>query len=124
MEAPSVTWQFALPPVPRGDVILHAAFPHPPLKRLVRFKCGPDSVMRADDLADALSRYFEPRGYQRDRGHLCLAGPLSVAARELNGPDGIMSPVLGGAVSCCRLLRFRQRRTACPYCSKGSNGGW
>ena len=28
-----------------GDVILHAAFPHPPLKRLVRFECGPDSLM-------------------------------------------------------------------------------
>ena len=26
-----------------GDVILHAAFPHPLLKRLVRFERGPDS---------------------------------------------------------------------------------
>ena len=31
------------------DVILDAAVAHPLLKRLVRFECGPDSVMRADD---------------------------------------------------------------------------
>jgi len=52
-----------------GDVILHAAFPHPPLKRLVRLECGPDSLMRADDRADTLSRYLEPRVYQRNRAH-------------------------------------------------------
>ena len=50
----------------RGDVILHAAFPHPLLKRLIRFKCGLDRVMRTDDRTDALSRYFEPRVYQRN----------------------------------------------------------
>jgi hypothetical protein len=27
----------------RGDVILHAAFPHPLFKRLIRFERGPDS---------------------------------------------------------------------------------
>jgi hypothetical protein len=59
----------------RGDVILHAAFSHPLLKCLVRFECGPDSVMRADDRADALSRYFEPRVYQRNRANLCLPCP-------------------------------------------------
>ncbi len=59
----------------RGDVILHAAFPHPLLKRLVRFECGPGSLMRADDRADTLSRYFEPHVYQRNRAHLCLPGP-------------------------------------------------
>jgi hypothetical protein len=31
---------------------------HPLLKRLVRFERGPDSLMRADDRADALSRNF------------------------------------------------------------------
>jgi hypothetical protein len=59
----------------RGDVILHAAFPHPLLKRLIRFERGPDSLMRTDDRADVLSRYFEPRVYQRNRAHLCLPGP-------------------------------------------------
>jgi len=43
----------------RGDVILHAAFPHPLLKRLIRFERGPDSLMRTNDRADALSRYNE-----------------------------------------------------------------
>jgi hypothetical protein len=66
----------------RGDVILHAAFLHPLLKCFIRFECGPDSVMRADDRADAFSQYFEPRVYQRNRAHLCLPGPLSVEARE------------------------------------------
>ena len=54
----------------RGDVILHAAFPHPLLKCLIRFERGPDSLMRTDDRADALSRYFEPRVYQRNRAGL------------------------------------------------------
>ena len=53
----------------RGDVIFYAAFPHPPLKRLIRFECGPDRLMRADDRTDTLSRYFEPRVYQRNRAH-------------------------------------------------------
>ena len=60
----------------RGDVILHAAFPYPLLKRLIRFKCGLDRVMRTDDRTDALFRYFEPRVYQRNRAHklqLCKA---------------------------------------------------
>ena len=57
-----------------GDVILHAAFPHPPLERLVRLECGPDSLMRADDRVDTLSRYLEPRVYQRNRAHLCVLG--------------------------------------------------
>ena len=71
-----------------GDVILHAAVAHPLLKRLVRFECGPDSVMRADNRADALSRYLEPRVYQRNRAHLCLIGPpLSIAKQNINGPD-------------------------------------
>ena len=61
----------------RGDVILYAAFSHPLLKRLARFECGPDSVMRADDRADALSRYFEPRVYQRNPARLCLPGPVN-----------------------------------------------
>ena len=52
------------------DVVLYAAFPHPLLKRLVRFECGPDSLMRTDDRTDALSRYFEPRIYQRDHAHV------------------------------------------------------
>ena len=39
----------------RGVVIVHAAVAHPLLKHLVRFECGPDSLMRADDCADALS---------------------------------------------------------------------
>jgi len=58
-----------------GDVILHAAVAHPLLKRLVRLNAAPDSLMRADDRADALSRYFEPRVYQRRerRKTLCLA---------------------------------------------------
>ena len=60
----------------RGDVILHAAFPHPLLKCLIRFERGPDSLMRTDDRSDALSRYFEPRVYQRNRAHLCLPGPV------------------------------------------------
>jgi hypothetical protein len=60
----------------RGDVILRAAFPHPLLKRLIRFERGPDSLMRTDDRADALSRYFEPRVYQRNRAHLSLPGPV------------------------------------------------
>jgi hypothetical protein len=59
-----------------GDVILHAAVAHPLLKRLVRFECGPNSVMRADDRADALSRYLEPRVYQRNRAHLFAQPPL------------------------------------------------
>jgi hypothetical protein len=35
----------------RGDVLLYAAFPHPLLKRLVRFECGPDSLMRTDEIS-------------------------------------------------------------------------
>ena len=58
-----------------GDVILHAAFPHSLLKRLIRFECGRDRLMRTDDRTDALSRYFEPRVYQRNRAHLCLLEP-------------------------------------------------
>ena len=42
-----------------GDMILHAAFPHPLLKRLIRFERGPDSLMRTNDRADALSRHNE-----------------------------------------------------------------
>jgi hypothetical protein len=68
----------------RGDVILHAAVARSLLKHLVRFECGPDSVMRADDRADALSRYFESRVYQRNRAHLCLSDPLSVASQNIN----------------------------------------
>ena len=45
----------------RGNVILHAAFPHPLLKHLIRFECGLDRLMRTDDRTDALFRYFEPR---------------------------------------------------------------
>jgi hypothetical protein len=63
----------------RGDVILHAAFPHPLLKRLIRCKCGLDRLMRTDDRTDALFRYFEPRVYQRNRAHkfqLCKASLL------------------------------------------------
>jgi hypothetical protein len=66
----------------RGDVILHAAFPHPLLKCLIRFERGPDSVMRTEDRADALSRYFEPRVYQRNPAHLCLLGPPSSVANS------------------------------------------
>jgi len=58
----------------RGDV-LHAAFPHPLLKCLIRFERGPDSLMRTDDRADALSRYFEPLVYQRNRGSFVFARP-------------------------------------------------
>jgi hypothetical protein len=76
----------------RGDVILYAAFPHPLLKRLVRFECGPDSLMRTDDRTDALSRYFEPRVYQRNRAHLCLPGPryspLARADTEASAENG------------------------------------
>ena len=43
----------------RGDMILYAAFPHPLLKRLVRFECGPDSLMRTDDCTDAFSRFTD-----------------------------------------------------------------
>ena len=68
----------------RGDVILHAAFPHPLLKHLIRFECGLDRLMRTDDRTDALFRYFEPRVYQRNRAHkvqLCKAS-LLVNQRE------------------------------------------
>jgi hypothetical protein len=41
----------------RGDVILHAAFLHPLLKRLIRFKRGPSSLMRTNNRADAPSQY-------------------------------------------------------------------
>ena len=36
----------------RWDMVLHAAFPHPLLRCLVRFECGPDSLMRTDDRAE------------------------------------------------------------------------
>jgi hypothetical protein len=42
----------------RGDVILHAAFPHPLLKHLIRFECGLDRLMCTDDRTDALFRLF------------------------------------------------------------------
>ena len=84
-----------------GDVILDAAVAHPLLKRLVRFECGPDSVMRADDRAEALSRYLEPRVYQRNRAHLCSPGPrysprpgADVEASAENGP---IRQLVGGA---------------------------
>ena len=67
-----------------GDVILHALFSHPLLKCLIRFKRGPDSLMCTDDRADALSRYFEPRFYQRNRAHLCLPGPCGLWAKIAN----------------------------------------
>jgi hypothetical protein len=41
----------------RGDVIIHAAFPHPLLKHLIRFECGLDRLMRTDDRTDALFRF-------------------------------------------------------------------
>ena len=65
-------------------MIHHAAFPHPLLKRLIRFECGLDGLMRTDDRADALFRYLEPRVYQRNRAHkfqLCKAS-LLVNQRE------------------------------------------
>jgi hypothetical protein len=49
--------------------------------------------MRADDRAEALSRYLEPRVYQRNRAHLCSPGPrysprpgADVEASAENGP--------------------------------------
>jgi hypothetical protein len=46
------------------------------LHHLVRFEHSPDSLMRTDDRADALSRYCESSVYQRNRAHLCLLGPV------------------------------------------------
>jgi hypothetical protein len=43
----------------RADVKLYSAGSHPALKCLVRFECGRDSAMRADDRAYTLSQYFE-----------------------------------------------------------------
>src|SRR5258708_39972589 len=85
----------------RGDVILHAAFPHPLLKCLIRFERGPDSLalVRTDDRADALSRYFEPRVYQRTRAHLCLprySTPQAGADAEASAENGPYRQLVGG----------------------------
>jgi hypothetical protein len=58
----------------RGDMILHAAFPHPLLKRFIALHAARIVSCVLTDRADALSRYFEPRVYQRYRAHLCLLG--------------------------------------------------
>ena len=83
----------------RGDVILYAAFPHPLLKRLVRFECGPDSLMRTDDRTDALSGYFEPRVYQRNPAHLCLPGPVihPRAGADASAKNEPYRQLIGGA---------------------------
>src|ERR1700731_4421066 len=81
----------------RGDVILYAAFPHPLLKRLVRFECGPDSLMRTDDCTDAFSRYFEPRVYQRNPAHLYLLRPVIHP-----GPERTQAPKMGHTDSSSR----------------------
>jgi hypothetical protein len=58
--------------------------------------------MRADDRAEALSRYLEPRVYQRNRAHLCSPGP-----RYHPGRSG-----RGGKRREWALLAARRRRVA------------
>jgi hypothetical protein len=54
----------------RGNMVLYAAFSHPLLKHLIRFERGLDRLMCTDNRTGALSRYFEPRIYQRDHAHV------------------------------------------------------
>jgi hypothetical protein len=54
----------------RGAVILHAAVAHPLLKRLVRFECGRNSAMRANDRTDGLPWEFGSGVDQGDDVHL------------------------------------------------------
>jgi hypothetical protein len=65
-------------------------------RKFIRFERSPDSLMCADDRADALPGIFVPSVYQRDRALLCWPAP-----RELNDPDGY---------SCARPEICRQER--------------
>jgi hypothetical protein len=80
-------------------LIFYAAFRHPLLKRLVRFECGPDSLMRTDDCTDAFSRYFEPRVYQRNPAHLYLPRPV-IHPR----PERTQAPKMGHTDSSSEAL--------------------
>jgi hypothetical protein len=66
----------------RADVRFYAAGSHPALKCLVRFECGRDSAMRANDRADGLPWEFGPGVDQGD--DVCLLA-LYVAMPFISG---------------------------------------
>jgi hypothetical protein len=73
--------------------------------------------MRADDRADALSRYFEPRVYQRNRAHLCLPGRVkglhkALAIDELRFRTGRKSLLFLAILPLLRKAMFDRDITA------------